>query len=385
MPFVTPQRWAARGGDTVALTKDGDTPLAEVSLWGVTARKRLTHALGESVLVQAPTTIDDGARFDLGSGCGLEWTHVASGGWDLFETVPGELAHLPGSMQLSALTIAKLLPSMPSVLRWRHVLEFPKGTRFAYQPPLTAADRADGCVRPPAIVGSYVVKDAAGCKIAHIPRPIAWDRDRKDHVLGSISIANGIEVVAFDKASLATLKPPIRILGLATFGNENTGGTGISFAADRIHCMTETAPEAGTVVSVHAWLANTSGDTFYGGLYDDDSGPNALIAGDTSGEASASNTAHEHTSTCSGSFGAETVWTSINVDGLYTAYYDSDTKPVIEWDDGVSAGTWPDPIAESGASGTANRDYEWYVTYTPASGFVSYPYPLHELTGGIRQ
>ena len=215
MPFVTEERWRRRSWRVACLDLVEGRAEAVVEAWGVELRKRLLHE------VQAHGTIDGGLRFDLDAYSRLEWRHSET--LAPFETEPGELAHL---CEHGAHLTSLWLDRIPDLCEWRHELEVPAGTVFAHQPAATAQEIAEGCLRPAAVVGSYAVfAGEDGRKVAHIPRPVARDRDGLNPVWGTIRIRDGISTVSFDRAALLALRLPVTIYGLDTLGWTSAGGT----------------------------------------------------------------------------------------------------------------------------------------------------------------
>ncbi|MFW6164290.1 MAG: hypothetical protein ACODAJ_16090, partial [Planctomycetota bacterium] len=217
MPMVTARRWRERGWSEESAGVVAGQAEARVRAWGAVVRKRLLAA------VAAEAAIEGGRRFDLDAHSRLEWTHAP----DLapFETEPGELAHLAeGGAHLSRLRLSRL----PDQTVWQHDLDAP-GLQFTYQPKLPAADIAEGCVRPPAVVGSYaVIATVDGRKVAHIPRPVAVAASG-NRVWGRIEIVAGVSTVRFDRAALRDRLTwggeGIVIYGLDTFGYTGSAAT----------------------------------------------------------------------------------------------------------------------------------------------------------------
>ena len=210
--FVTKARWAQRGSRIIARRRDDQgRPFEEWESWGVRIRRRLTTA---SLAIDRPIT--NGREFDVRAGVRLRWQTTDN--LAPFEETAGELKHLA---EWGASITSCVLATAPAA-DWsvRHRLELPAGSTLAYQPPLTQAEKDEGCVRPAAVVGSYAVFGPAGCKVAHTPRPCAVDANGK-RVWGTITInpttvpGTGFvaSVVQFKLADLVGLVYPITLYG----------------------------------------------------------------------------------------------------------------------------------------------------------------------------
>lgn len=384
--FVTSQRWAARHGDTVALLLDGGQPLGQFDLWGVTIGRRMTHMMQQVVSLSQMSSIPNGVRYDLsaalGFGAVLEWTHEDNSAWSHFETTPGELAHLTGGLALTKAILDEVPPQMPASLTWQHQLTFPAGTTCVYQPPLTQAEIDEGAVRPPAIVGSYAVRDASGVKISHIPRPIAWDRDHIEHVWGEIEIVGGLATVSFPKNLLRRLAEPVTFYGLDTLGVTGEGGTQTSLVQANYSAVGPWPMGAdGTATAVWTYgNANYSGANYNvgitPGIFDDDASyPDAKQADGTTIDCNKVLKFWESAISAALSNGTS-YWVAIGRSAgsndpnnrEFYIYYDAGSY-MYEYDvDYGSVTTHPNPYPAAGMTERTSRDYSVYIEYTAGGG-----------------
>ena len=362
MSLVTTELWNARrwSAEEPRLAADGRPELA-CTLWGLPVRKRLLTA------VAAHQAIDGGRRFDLSADARLEWTHAA----DLapFETEPGELAHLAeGGAHVSCLRLTRL----PETCVWQHALEYPAGTQFLHQPALTAHELAEGCVRPPAVVGSYAVRAPDdGRKVAHIPRPVAVDA-RGERVWGSIEIAAGLSTVRFDRAALRNRlrwgDDGIVIYGLDTFGYTSVGGSYDSNVPNLCNAHGPfTLSADGTVTEIRAYVRCYVTRKFEFGIYNDNATDPHGLEGDSeeTERVAADWWGPEWVASPSVSIAltAGVYWLAFNCDGVQNHYYDAGSGK--RETQGNTFGTaWPDPHA--GYDNGTSRDWSIYAVYTPS-------------------
>jgi len=373
MPFVTKERWRGRGWRTERVGLVDGRAEAVVAAWGATVRKRLLAP------VAAHASLDGGHRFDLDASSRLEWTTAA--GLAPFETEPGELAHLAeGGAHVSCLRLSR----MPDKCLWQHKLELP-GVRLVYQPALSAAEVAEGCMRPPAVVGSYAAYATDdGRKVAHIPRPVAVD-GHGNRVWGILEIAAGISTVRFDPAALRSLAwggDGIAIYGLDTFGYTSVGGSGGAKASDNVFAAGPYMGAEGTATSVswylHCYVGGTTQVTM--GFCDDTgaSYPGDLQR-DSAGGAYSYGTKGwiEQALDSSVAVTAQDYWIAANYDKNVNLYWDSVAGYYQKWKASTySHGSLPDPFPGGGSS-VSGRKYSCYVTYTPAGGGGALPVAMH--------
>ena len=355
MPFVTEERWRRRSWRVACLDLVEGRAEAVVEAWGVELRKRLLHQ------VQAHGSIEGGLRFDLDAYSRLEWRHSET--LAPFETTPGELAHL---CEQGAHLTSLRLDRVPDLCEWRHELEAPAGTVFAYQPAPTPAEEAGECIRPLAVVGSYAVFAADdGRKVAHIPRPVARDRDGLNPVWGTIRIRDGISTVSFDRAALLALRLPVTIHGLDTFGYTSVGASATGYAGIVGYLKAYSPASSGDATSMSCYFSSYSSlNLAKYALYSDAAGSaNAFLA---------------ETVTCSGPQ-AVPGWYSANFAAPYgitggtplhcalfsnagmNFYYDTETGAgPFEY------AAWPNfPATATPVS--RDRKYSLYCTYTPTA------------------
>ena len=367
MAFVSEERWRERAWttDALRLAADGRPELA-CTLWGLPVRKRL---LAACVAHQA---IDGGRRFDLSADARLEWAHAA--GLAAFETEAGELAHLAeGGAHVSCLRLTRL----PETCVWQHALEYPAGTQFLHQPALTAHELAEGCVRPPAVVGSYAVRAPDdGRKVAHIPRPVAVDA-RGERVWGSIEIAAGLSTVRFDRAALRNRlrwgDDGIVIYGLDTFGYTSIGGTEAGgWQYNRMISVGDYQPSSsGDAVSITAYTKTSGAVDWQTALYADSGGvPAALLAADTTGDVNSTTPGWKTrafdapVSITSGT----TYWITHVNNGWGSYWYDSDASYGFRYKN-ITYDSWPNPAGTTSPAsdlGHGSRRVSVYCTYTPS-------------------
>jgi len=167
MPFVTQSRWNARRWGTQTIDAIDGAPQAILDAWGVPIRKRWLGDFTGDVVPLA-----NGKRFRVGPNELLRWEHASQ---------ENLAADFPGLAEAGGFKETIQLDAPPPVARWRSQLEAPPGVRFEYQPPLTQAEVDEGASRPEWAVGSWAVFDATGCKIGHIPRPVAVTADGARH------------------------------------------------------------------------------------------------------------------------------------------------------------------------------------------------------------
>jgi len=381
--FVTKAKWARRAHHRlVSRQLDAERKPVEVfERWDSRITVTCEHPMAAG---WEPEDIEDGKRFRLPRG-ELEWVHRKVNALRKFEVTPGELAQFPQA-RVSRLQMT----AVPVNCTWRHTLIVPHGTTFLYQPELTPTEVADGCIRPPAIVGSYAVRDEGNCKIAHIPRPTALGSLGK-RVWGTITIermAEGElrdrwrEIVSFDRAELQTLTLPVTAYGLATFGYYNggvAGGTSSGWTAGYLYAWLGTVSPAsdGTATNISAY---TTGNAAYErrltlGIYLDSGGTPGAKHADTDGYAWTGEAGAWRTDDIDGGGVAvasgTSYWLVGQAEDALATYYDagsytkkSDTGS-HEYTHGTLATPWPGTNVTN-----TNRDYSIYVTYSTGGGAV---------------
>ena len=381
MPLVTAERWQNRRWST-----DLGPRGSRITAWGVPLALRLhdEHPIqaegdldGDDKALVGPGRV--GRHYDLPGGHRLIWREVKPG--DVphplrpFEETPGELDHLAEhGVRLSVLRLARV----PEAPVWRHILSYPPGTRFVHQPPLTQVEIDEGGVRPKAVVGSYAVLDAEGCKIGHILRPCAISADRTKRAWGAIRIEGGISEVAFRPDDLKALGRGALLFGLDTFGFDSVGGSLEYGYAFKIGAGGKHSPaQDGNADSISFYYSYHS-PRFTLGLYEDASDyPGALVA-DSDGDgqlASADWLTLDLDQPCSVS-ASTSYWIAAHPDdtaGDFKWHYDGASGYSVRgfylFDSSISytAGQLPDPFP-SGRHLFSNRLLSIYVTYTPSGG-----------------
>lgn len=385
MSLITYERWANRDKLwKVAQPPDVVDGRAEVALdlFGIRVRKRFLAD------VQADAPIDNGRQFDLNADSRLKWWQADN--LAPFEVEQGELDHLClYGAQVSSLT----LDSLPAKLRWQCELTSPVGTRFVYQPKLTAEEIAEPCMRPFAVVGSYAMLDATGCKIGHALCPVARDRDGKNPVRGTLEIANGLSTVTFTRQQLEPLALPITIFGLDTFGYSTVGGTANSVANDFMIGWGPHAPASdGSCTAVEVYASSCDGDEITLGLYDHkdpydvtDIGPGNRMS-DSAEIIGGAGAAWRQAALDSAQ--AITNGTNYWLCGRWdtsgiTCYYDTDFSYRYHWKSAAYiAGVLDDPFPDPPDGTASSRKYTVRGVYTPSGAFIPYPH-LHGLDGGM--
>lgn len=243
MAFCTHEEWESRAGDTLVIDRlDGAPGVRMRGCFGVPIVKRWADAdLGSKVAT------DNGYAFDLTPKSRLIWQHlqpralpgdnVAPPSASSGDAIPGQSPGLLGIenggplFEFGGLKETILLDAKPDVPQWRFRLECPADLVWAYQPELTAEEIAEGCVRPPEVVGSYAIFDAWGRKVGHVLRSQAVDADGKSSWLDTelTRTAWGAWLhLAGDQGWFAGAKYPVTID--PTLGYTSVGGT----AQDRI-------------------------------------------------------------------------------------------------------------------------------------------------------
>ena len=146
--------------------------------------------------------------------------------------------------------------------------------------------------------------------------------------------------------------------GGGTFGKESIGG--FNAGTSRIFYFPFTAPENGTIQTLH-WYGSAASDTALGvAVYSDSSGaPNALLAQD-SGNATATSTPGWHTLNLSLAISSGTVyhfafWGAGSVTYYYDAVAGGRTSALLTFEN------WPDPAS---LDSTTVRQPSIYATYT---------------------
>ena len=375
MTFVTTQRWNARKWTTTVCDVVDGKPELRVNAWGTAIGKRMRVA---------PTGKADrarGKRFALSATSAIEW--YDSDNLAPFEETPGELKHLAEfGAHISCL---KGDPPPPGKWKWETDLLLPEGVVIAYQPELTTEEKDRGAVRPAAVVGSYAVFDAEGCKIAHILRPCVVDATGK-RVWGTLSIADGVSTVTFRAADVKHLAAPVTIYGLDTFGYTSVGGSYAGWSAANLSTFGPfTAPANGSATAVSIYLTYVGGHSWTLGIYADNGGTpvGGALLRDTAGANDANDWNEQALDSPLAITSASVYWIGHNhATSSPRIWYDSVAG--FSWSyaaSAYSAGSLPNPCPSSTVQ--ANHKCSAYITYTPAGGgYVPY---RPNMTGGINE
>lgn len=365
--FVTKARWAARGVKDIVIDVADGKPRLRATVWTVPIEKDFPGAWPGT-----HRAIAKGREFDLPNGRVLRWE--TSDSLTPFEVVPGELAHLAEwGAHITSIVFAAAPPAGFTIA---HKLTLGVGTVVAYQPELTQAEKDEGCARPRAVVGSYAVFDASGCKIMHIPCPVLIDA-AGTKVWGTIQInppvgpPTGVftSIVSFKAVDFAGLVFPVTAYGLDTFGYSGAGGSSSNMGAHDCAVSGPYTPGSnGTATTIHIECANHNGDGMTAGLYLDNAGtPDGLLA-DTAEVTGAQDARQWVTFTIDGAgvavTTAQSIWIAHNRDDLTTLYWDADTATwKYDTDMTYVAGTLENPWTVT--TGTFNRKMQAYVTFAP--------------------
>jgi len=386
VPLVTTKRWRNRRWST-----DLGPRGSRITAWGMPLALRLhdDHTIqaegdldGDDDALVGPGRV--GRHYDLPGGHRLIWREVGPG--DVahplrpFEETPGELDHLAEhGVRLSVLRLAAV-PDRPI---WRHCLTYPPGTRFVYQPPLTQAEIDEGAMRPRAVVGSYAVLDAKGCKIGHILRPCAISADRTKRLWGVIQIQDGVSEVAFRRDKLEALGQGAVVFGLDTFGYTSIGATGQGRSRDYMFAEGPHSPASdGQAEVVHLYTEVGYSRPVTLGLYSDNGGTpegGSLLR-----------------DTAEGTLPDFDGWADLDLDTPVSVTGGQDYWIGARWSNGAaqlrydsvsgyseyyksspySAGQLDNPYPTE-ATQVSNREYSAYVSYTPSGAGVVAPQFMH--------
>lgn len=380
MPFVTKQRWDARGVTDESIDVADGQPRWRARVWGVPVEKRLsgnwpgTHrslAAGKK-----------GREFDLPNGRKLRWE--TSDSLAPFEEKPGELK---GLAEFGAhVTSVVFAAAPPAGFTIAHKLSLGAGTVVAYQPELTQAEKDEGCVRPRAVVGSYAVYDKDGLTFMHIPCPVLVDAAGKK-AWGTIKInppvgpPTGVfnSVVTFKAADFAGLVYPVTAYGLDTFGYTTEAGTETSFALNTIVGFGPFSPgSSGSATDIRAFLKREGGAPMVAmevtmGLYANNAGYPAALHRDGGGVNSMSSAAYgwiiDTLDSAYSVVGGTDYWLvhNHNLGVLYVKYntvadFYSYHLGSVTYSSGALSSPFP-----GGAAERASRKYSIYCTYTPSA------------------
>lgn len=376
MPLVTRERWNNKRW-TATVCARGSSHV----LWGVPA----SVSIHEELAVQKTADLDGdsvaligsgevGQYYDLAGGGRLVWRHVERKDQphplSPWEENPGELDHLAeGGARLSCL----LLSSVPGKHAWKHRLTLPAGVKLYRQDALTKDEIDAGDVRPNAVVGSYAVYDATGCKIGHILRPCALSEDRSKRVWGSIAIVDGVSLVRFDPKALAELGKNATVYGLDTFGYTSVGASVSGGAPNEMSGYGAWSPAAdGTAESVAIYTSNGAGSSATLGIYAGTSAAGALVA-DTGGGTIIVGWTTQNLDSPTAVYAASSYWLAMNNNTSYGASMHYDLVSGFNEAHKTSTyavGTLDNPFGTPTLT-RSNREGSCYVTYTPASSGIA--------------
>ena len=249
---------------------------------------------------------------------------------------------------------------------------------FYFQPPLSEADKARGCVRPDDVVGSFAAyhptkrgynldhgPNYEAGKVFHIFRPKAIDKNGEES-WAKLSFRGGKMVVAVDPAFLKKAAYPVIVD--PEFGyHPTTPASHSTLGSDAIYGARYTATGDGTATSIAWYLAhaNASGPyNFSLGLYDASTPQNRKA---NTAESSLTDTPEWKVKavTVGGSFSAGNHWICFNSVDNVNYYYDTGPGSYCYYV-AQTEGTWPATITMADAGGTDN--YAAYVVYTAAGG-----------------
>lgn len=184
-----------------------------------------------------------------------------------------------------------ILNTIPKTNVFSMKLEF-TNCEYYYQPPLTPAEIAQGCIRPDNVVGSYAVyspyKDNAygTGKVAHIYRPKVVAADGK-WTWGVMSITNNVLSVTVDAVWLSKAVYPVVID--PEFGYTTTGASERSWGSDVYLWGTQTlSPTVNNihVTSISAYIKYVGASVFHfkGGFWVNSDGGGIVDVAAASGE-----------------------------------------------------------------------------------------------------
>jgi hypothetical protein len=290
-------------------------------------------------------------------------------------------------------------PPASNVIAWDLITD---GLEFFYQPPLTeefsvgkeysvvtetdVLDSEGQSVvhRPENVVGSYAVYHATKGNILpaseaekyktgkafHIYRPLVWDAFERQ-VWADLLIDDGVLQITVPQSFLDSAVFPVVVD--PTFGYTTAGGSQGSIDALDVFASGAGAPaSSGTTdtMSIYSDLADTT--DIYVGLYDDDTGPDALVSGSPVSNLAIGSYGAQWKVFTMGAIsitGGATYWNSAQADtNDLDVYYDSVGGTNRYWDTDSSPapgeGSWKDPFDADSSSGAK---YSMYTTYTAAA------------------
>jgi hypothetical protein len=302
------------------------------------------------------------------------------------------------SRDIGGLEIEFILEVKPASNKVNFDLEYSKGLRFCYQPPMTEETwlldrygdtvdtvsatemwiKADGetpayraAQRPENIVGSYAVycdkknnKYKAG-KFCHIERPKAIDADGVEEwcelsITVDDSIGHGSLVVTVPQAFLDTAKYPVRVD--PTFGYTTAGGASAS-NWDLIGGYIDNPGESGTVTKITAYTgAVTITDNRKAALYTSDG--NTLISPQSAENSGSKSVGWEDFTVSNADVTAQDYAICVWMDWVTpTLYYDSGQPSGTSKSASQSYGAWPASVSFSNETVAVSV----YATYTSAT------------------
>jgi len=254
-----------------------------------------------------------------------------------------------------------------------------KGLDFYYQGELTQEEINEGAFRPENVVGSYAVyysksgdysqmggKNYKNGKAFHIYRPEMEDANGWK-VWGKLHIENGVMSITIPQDFLDNASYPVKHATGATFGYSGDALTSTSFVANRLYNSgAEYAPSSdGTLTSITAKFGNgLVTQTIQLAIYD-----GTVLVDYTNPTESEVTSAKWYTlSVVNGASISSGSNYYLALASDYTTacsmYYDSWSN-YIKYSD-YSFGTPPNPISWT-TSGTNQRQYGIYATYTPST------------------
>jgi len=272
--------------------------------------------------------------------------------------------------------IEVLLPTKPVSNVFERMLQT-KARNFVYQPPLTAEEIAEGCVRPDNIVGSYAVyhstrkNNRAGSrsykqgKAFHIYRPKAIDNNGVEVWCDlSIDAQAGTMTVTVPQKFLDTAAYPVMVD--PTIGYSGTPGSTGFLGANALYGILDTAVEDGTCTSMSFYTNNASFAPNIKGVMVQTSDHTIITNGVTDAHAltaavgwDSSNFSTSPSITNGSEYGMSAV-----PDGTWGYGYDTGTGAVGLQDSSNSYTTPTDPTDYA----NANRLIGIYATYTAGGG-----------------
>ncbi len=258
-----------------------------------------------------------------------------------------------------------VLDKKPQTNAWAFDLAFPAGTVFAWQPPLTPQEAAEGCFRPDWCVGSFAVFDAGGAKIAHMPRPFARDADGA-WTWADLTLAGAVLTVTVPQAFLDAARYPVTVD--PTFGYTSIGGSSQTGSPNYVVVYGPwQAATAGNAASVSMYGHVNGGGNLTLGFYSG-ADPYAL-QGDSAGAAASSTQAWNTQNLDSPvAIAAATNYKpASNATGTFSIRYDTHASLNGAYKSSAySHGTLP--ANPSGFTvGWTLKQFSIYVTYTPAA------------------